>query len=435
MFSSGDLFGLYSRSMRVPIQDEILVYPRIFPVERLEIPSLQPAGDFRTVRRVVQDPTRPTGVRDYRFGDSPRHIHWKASARARGLRVKIFESTTNFKAALFLCVESFRTSEALAEEDFELAVSTAASVAHHVVSRGSPVGLFANSRAADSGHAVSLAPAGRRGWIFSGQRGLWLGLVGMVVCLVITLGLLLGVLLRPDLLSLMIELLKAAWTFVSELAVRVFSFLFSLFPVPESKGIRLTPPQISPMDRDPSFIVKLFRIPEAVRRVGEIAVGCLWILLVLIALWRVSSSILAWLTRKVMSLDGVEVEPLSGAFLEDLRALARFVTRQVARVWRWLRRITGWKEGAAAARSEDPAAREVYRKVLAGLPGRAAPGSGPKPRGSIWGCLRRHSRMRGGTWPISRTSTQGCATVRCRLHPRPWRRCRQAGTGSRGAGN
>lgn len=204
-----------------------------------------------------------------------------------------------------------------------------------------------------------------RGWIFSGQqRGLWLGLLGMVVCLVITLGLLLGFLLRPDLLSLMLDLLKAAWTFVSELVARVFSFLFSLFPVPESKGIRLTPPQISPMDRDPSFIVKLFRIPEAVRRVGEIAVGCLWILLFLIALWRVSSGILAWLTRKVMSLEGVEVEPLSGAFLEDLRALARFVTRQVARVWRWLRRITGWKEGGAAARSEDPAAREVYRKVL-----------------------------------------------------------------------
>jgi uncharacterized protein (DUF58 family) len=161
-FSSGDLFGLYSRSMRVPIQDEILVYPRIFPVDRLGIPSLQPAGDFRTLRRMVQDPTRPTGVRNYRFGDSPRHIHWKASARTRELQVKVFESTTSFKAALFLCVESFRTSDAFAEEDFELAVSTAASVAHLVVGRGSPVGVFVNSRAADSGHAVSLAPAGRR---------------------------------------------------------------------------------------------------------------------------------------------------------------------------------------------------------------------------------------------------------------------------------
>jgi hypothetical protein len=203
-----------------------------------------------------------------------------------------------------------------------------------------------------------------RGWVFSGQRGRWLGLLVMVVCLVMTLGLLLGALLRPDLLSLMLELLKAAWTFVAEWVARVFSFLFSLFPAPESKGIRLSPPQISPMDRDPSFLVKLFRIPEAIRRVGEIAVGCLWILLFLIALWRMSSSILAWLTRKVMSLEGVEVEPLSGAFLEDLRALARFTGRQLARVWRWLGRIAGWKECAAGDRWEEPAAREVYRKVL-----------------------------------------------------------------------
>jgi hypothetical protein len=203
-----------------------------------------------------------------------------------------------------------------------------------------------------------------RGWIFTGQRGRWLGLLVMVVCLVMTSGLLLGSILRPDLLSLIYELLKAAWTFITDLIARVLSFLFSLFPAPESKGIRLPPPQISPMDRDPSFLVKLFRIPEAVRRVGEIAVGCLWILLFLIALWRISSSILAWLTRKVMCLEGVEVEPLSGAFLEDLRSLARFVTRQLARVWRWLGRITGWKGCSDTARWEEPAAREVYRKVL-----------------------------------------------------------------------
>ncbi|MBN1101979.1 MAG: DUF58 domain-containing protein [Deltaproteobacteria bacterium] len=161
-FSSGDTFGLYSYSTDAPLSNQVIVYPRIFPLGKLQIPSLQPMGESRTLRRAFQDPTRTIGVRDYRYGDSLRHIHWKASARSRHLQVRVFEATTSFKVALFLSVESFYREKSLAEEDFELALSTAASVAHGVVNRGGPVGLFVNTRAADSGQAVSVAPGGSR---------------------------------------------------------------------------------------------------------------------------------------------------------------------------------------------------------------------------------------------------------------------------------
>jgi uncharacterized protein (DUF58 family) len=161
--TSGDIFGLYSRSLRLSTKDHIIVYPVIFPEISIPIPSIYPMGNTKMERRIVQDPTRAVGVRDYRLGDSMRHIHWKASARAQGLKVKVFEATTTFKIALFLSVDSFYREGSFKEEDFELGISTVASIAFHVVDQGGPAGLFVNTRLADSGQAVSIFPSANRG--------------------------------------------------------------------------------------------------------------------------------------------------------------------------------------------------------------------------------------------------------------------------------
>ncbi len=162
VISSGDIFGLYSRSLKTAMEDHVIVYPKIFSVGRLPIPSQQPLGESRSEYRVFQDPTRPIGVRDYQHGDSLRHVHWKASARLQSLQVKVFEPTTTFKVALFLSVDSFMGNGAVNEEEFELGISVAASLAYHVIEQGSPAGVFVNTRRVDSGQAVSLAPSGSR---------------------------------------------------------------------------------------------------------------------------------------------------------------------------------------------------------------------------------------------------------------------------------
>lgn len=161
--TSGDIFGLYSRSLHLSTKDHIIVYPVIFPEISVPLPSIYPMGNTKMERRIIQDPTRAIGVRDYRLGDSMRHIHWKASARAQGLQVKVFEATTTFNIALFLSVDSFYKEASFQEEDFELGISTVASIAYHVVDHGGPAGLFVNTRLADSGHAVSIFPSANRG--------------------------------------------------------------------------------------------------------------------------------------------------------------------------------------------------------------------------------------------------------------------------------
>ena len=156
--SSGDIFGFYPHSITRPLIDHIIVYPRIFPITQLGIPSLYPLGETRAERRIFEDPTRVIGVRDYTPHDSLRHIHWKATARHQNLQVKVFEPTTTLKVALFLAIDSFESDGAHNEEDFELGISTAASIANYVTEQGSPVGLFVNTLLADSGKSVRIPP-------------------------------------------------------------------------------------------------------------------------------------------------------------------------------------------------------------------------------------------------------------------------------------
>ena len=99
--TSGDIFGFYPRSIAQPSTDHVVVYPKLFPLDQLGLPSLSPLGETKAERRIFPDSTRPIGVRDYNPGDSLRHVHWKASARHQHLQVKVFEPTTTLKVILF----------------------------------------------------------------------------------------------------------------------------------------------------------------------------------------------------------------------------------------------------------------------------------------------------------------------------------------------
>ncbi len=64
-------------------------------------------------------------LRDYVPGDDRRHIHWKTTARTNKLMVRQFEETRRAHLAISL---STNTDEYASEQEFELAVSAAASI-------------------------------------------------------------------------------------------------------------------------------------------------------------------------------------------------------------------------------------------------------------------------------------------------------------------
>lgn len=154
---SGDIFGLHPRSRVQSEIDHLIVYPRTYALAELGIPSLSHLGDAKSELQVFDDPSRLAGVREYTPGDSLRRIHWKASARSRALQVKLFESTTDLRVAVFFAVDTFAE---LPRDDLELGISTAASVARHLLERDVQTGLFANTKLADTGRPACIATGG-----------------------------------------------------------------------------------------------------------------------------------------------------------------------------------------------------------------------------------------------------------------------------------
>ena len=142
---SGDLFGLLEKEAVNDKLEFLTVYPRLVPLEKLGIPSRQLFGDLRKKNQLFQDPVLTAGVREYRFGDGLKRIHWKSSARIGKLQSKVYEPTSTLDLSIFLDV---RTVKAPLWGSFvqlqELMIIAAASIAKHALESGFRVGLYAN---------------------------------------------------------------------------------------------------------------------------------------------------------------------------------------------------------------------------------------------------------------------------------------------------
>ncbi len=160
---SGDLFGFTRKEMEARPIDYLTVYPKIVPVEKPGIPSNQPLGNIRTRRHLFQDPVLSLGVRDYHYGDSLKQIHWKTTARVGKLQTRLFEPTTTVDMGIFLDVRTIKPPAwGNIPELFELGIIVAASLAHHALAEGYPVGLYVNQPKKYSGEAIRIPPSQHR---------------------------------------------------------------------------------------------------------------------------------------------------------------------------------------------------------------------------------------------------------------------------------
>jgi uncharacterized protein (DUF58 family) len=143
---SGDPFGWLVREERVSARETVLVYPLVAPLEAFGLPARHPFGERATPRRLLEDPLRVAGVREYVLGDDPRRIHWKATARAGALRSKVYEPSSQYRLLILLDINSYTEPwMGLDPEIQELTISVAASIAMWALDEKYAVGLVANS--------------------------------------------------------------------------------------------------------------------------------------------------------------------------------------------------------------------------------------------------------------------------------------------------
>jgi uncharacterized protein (DUF58 family) len=118
-----DAVRLAKAQARIPLAASLVVLPRTYPVAPLALRGarrLQPGGVAFAGR--VGDAEEFMGLRDYRPGDTPRRIHWKAWARTGRPVVKEYQDEFFERQALVL-----DTHADAPDDRFEAAVSVAAS--------------------------------------------------------------------------------------------------------------------------------------------------------------------------------------------------------------------------------------------------------------------------------------------------------------------
>lgn len=88
---TGDVLGVAQpRHLQLAAQ-RFVVYPEIVPLPALGLPTYSPLVALPARSPLFEDPTRVMGVRDYYAGDSPRRMHWTATAAAGRLLVKRYQ--------------------------------------------------------------------------------------------------------------------------------------------------------------------------------------------------------------------------------------------------------------------------------------------------------------------------------------------------------
>lgn len=146
VLETGDLFGLHRRFMVGTAPHFVLVYPKVVPLEGYELASRRPVGEVRLTHRLFEDPTRIAGVRQYEVGDPLNRVHWPATARTGVLHSKVYEPSSIAGASILLDFHEAGYPDFQEPWRSELAVTTAASLAHTLYQLGHQAGLVSNGR-------------------------------------------------------------------------------------------------------------------------------------------------------------------------------------------------------------------------------------------------------------------------------------------------
>ncbi len=143
-----DPLGLFFRTRRFPAQERFTVLPKPLPLARLGL-------EGRSTLLAAANPDQQArgeslkfyGVREYRPGDSLRHVHWKASARLSRLVVRQFEASVSSQITIFLDLARESLAGIGAEATVEYGIRAAAAIAAAAVAQGHEIQLFAEGEA------------------------------------------------------------------------------------------------------------------------------------------------------------------------------------------------------------------------------------------------------------------------------------------------
>jgi uncharacterized protein (DUF58 family) len=160
VLTTGDGFGMFSRKGTLALRQQLIVYPRLYSAEELGLPAKNPFGERAADARLVEDPLRTAGIRDWEPSDGLKRVHWKATARHQALLSRVYEPSQEPQVLIFLNVATLERHWLGHIPDLmERAVSVAGSVAALCSDLRLPVGLIANGVLPGSDQPLRLLPS------------------------------------------------------------------------------------------------------------------------------------------------------------------------------------------------------------------------------------------------------------------------------------
>ena len=157
--STGDGFGFFNTEVQWPVPQRLIIYPRIYSVAELGLPSKSPFGESRANKSLFEDPLRTVGIREWQSSDSQRRVHWKATARQQQLLSRVYEPSEEQQIQIFLNVTTMaRHWHGYIPELQERAISVAGSLAAVAIADRRATGMIANGALPGSDQPIRLLP-------------------------------------------------------------------------------------------------------------------------------------------------------------------------------------------------------------------------------------------------------------------------------------
>lgn len=137
----GDPLGLFRRTRVWSETYEIFVHPATVALDTIAAGLVRDL-EGQTTNHLSNSDIAFHTLRDYVPGDDRRHVHWKTSAKLDKLMVRQYVDTRRSHIAVMLSTDP---ADYVDDDEFELAVSCAASIAQQTLRDGQTLSVFAGT--------------------------------------------------------------------------------------------------------------------------------------------------------------------------------------------------------------------------------------------------------------------------------------------------
>lgn len=158
----GDILGLISDSMAVPVNTRLIVYPGMVDIDEMFFSTRDILGDAIVKRFIMDDPFIVKGIREYIPGDPINRVNWKATAKTSTLMVNENDFTTKVGITVLMNVQSDEGQfDRVQNKDvIELAIKVCSTALNRGHNQGVPIRFGSNASTLENPSMMTLTESG-----------------------------------------------------------------------------------------------------------------------------------------------------------------------------------------------------------------------------------------------------------------------------------